>query len=109
MADLEEDDISQATVERSVDGSGPLVVTISGEVDMSNVQSVEAKLRAVLGEPHDLVVIDLSALSFIDSSGIAALLRIAERVDRLEIRSPSSTVQRIIEATGLTDVLRLES
>jgi anti-sigma B factor antagonist len=109
MADLEEDDISQATVERSVDGSGSLVVTISGEVDMSNVQSVEAKLRAVLGEPHDLVVIDLSALSFIDSSGIAALLRIAERVDRLEIRNPSSTVQRIIEATGLTDVLRLES
>jgi len=109
MADLEEDDISQATVERSVDGSGRLVVTISGEVDMSNVQSVEAKLRAVLGEPHDLVVIDLSALSFIDSSGIAAMLRIAERVDRLEIRNPSSTVQRIIEATGLTDVLRLEA
>ncbi len=108
MADLE-DDVSQATVERSADGSGPLVVSLSGEVDMSNVHSVEAELRAVLGEPHDLVVMDLSALSFIDSSGIAALLRIAERVDRVEVRNPSTTVQRIIEATGLTGVLRLES
>lgn len=107
MADLE-DDASHATVERSSDGSDPLVISIGGEVDMSNVQAVDSALRAVLVDAPDLVVFDLSALSFIDSSGIAILLRVAEKIGRLELRNPSSTVQRIIQATGLSDVLRVE-
>jgi anti-sigma B factor antagonist len=107
MADVE-DDASHATVERSSDGSDPLVISIGGEVDMSNVQAVESALRAVLVDAPHLVVFDVSALSFIDSSGIAVLLRVAEKIGRLELRNPSSTVQRIIQATGLTDVLRVE-
>jgi anti-anti-sigma factor len=108
MAELE-DDASHATVERSPDGAQPLVISISGEVDMSNVQAVEAKLRGVLVDAPHRVVFDLSALTFIDSSGIAVLLRAAEKIERLEVRNPSSTVQRIIQATGLTNVLRLET
>jgi anti-sigma B factor antagonist len=107
MADVE-DDASHATVERTSDGSDPLVVSIGGEVDMSNVAAVESALRGVLVDPPDLVVFDLSGLSFIDSSGIAVLLRVAEKLGRLELRNPSSTVQRIIQATGLSDVLRVE-
>ena len=107
MADVE-DDASHATVERTSDGSDPLVISIGGEVDMSNVQTVESALRGVLVDPPELVVFDLSDLSFIDSSGIAILLRFAEKIGRLELRNPSSTVQRIIQATGLSDVLRVE-
>jgi anti-anti-sigma regulatory factor len=44
-----------------------------------------------------------------DSSGIAILLRAAARVDSIEVRNPSSTVRRIIECTGLTEVLHLGS
>ena len=106
MADV--DDESHATVERTSDGAAPLVISIGGEVDMSNVQSVESALRGVLVDPPDLVVFDLSDLTFIDSSGIAVLLRVAEKLTRLELRNPSSTVQRIIQATGLSDVLRVE-
>lgn len=108
MADLE-DDASHATVERSPDGAQPLVISISGEVDMSNVQAVEARLRGLLADAPDRVVVDLSALTFVDSSGIAVLLRVAEKIARLELRNPSSTVARIIQATGLTDVLPLET
>jgi anti-sigma B factor antagonist len=107
MADVE-DDASHATVEQTSDGSEPLVISIGGEVDMSNVQAVESALRGVLVDPPELVVFDLSDLSFIDSSGIAILLRFAEKIGRLELRNPSSTVQRIIQATGLSDVLRVE-
>jgi anti-sigma B factor antagonist len=103
-----EDDASHATVERTSDGSEPLVISIGGEVDMSNVQAVESALRAVLVDSPELVVFDLSDLSFIDSSGIAVLLRVAEKLGRLELRNPSTTVQRIIQATGLSDVLRVE-
>ena len=54
------------------------------------------------------LVVDLTKLEFMDSSGIAMLLKIAARVDSVEIRNPSNAVRRIIECTGLTDVLHLD-
>jgi anti-sigma B factor antagonist len=107
MAELE-DDASQATVEPVLDGSDGPVITISGEIDMSNVSRVEAQLDAALAPRYEHTVFDLSNLTFIDSSGIAVLLRAAEKTDRLELRNASATVQRIIQATGLSTVLHVE-
>lgn len=108
MAQLD-DGASHATVGRSLDASGSPVIAIVGEVDMSNVESIEAELESVLAERPARLVFDLSALSFIDSSGIAVLLRAAEKTDQLELRNPSTIVRRVIVATGLSDVLRVES
>ena len=107
MAQLD-DAASRATVERTPDSPGEPVIKICGEVDMSNVVTVENDITNALSGRPPRVVLDLSELDFIDSSGIAVLLRAAEKTERLELRNPSSTVQRIIEATGLTDVLPLE-
>jgi anti-anti-sigma factor len=107
MAQLE-DGASRATVARSLDAVGSPVIAIIGEVDMSNVDSIEAELAGVLAERPPRLVFDLSALRFIDSSGIAALLRAAEKTDQLELRNPSTIVRRVIVATGLSDVLRVE-
>jgi stage II sporulation protein AA (anti-sigma F factor antagonist) len=107
MAELE-DGTSQATVERSVDSSGTTVIHIGGEIDMSNVRAVEADLEGAMSDRPDHVVFDVSALGFIDSSGIAVLLRAAEKTARLELRNPSATVRRILQATGLSDVLHIE-
>lgn len=51
----------------------------------------------------------LSGLTFMDSSGIAMLLRVTEQVESLRVRDPSVSVQMVIRATGLSDVLRVES
>ena len=107
MAEVE-DGASSATVERSFNSSGSQVISIVGEVDMSNVVAIERELESILVARPDHLVFDLSALSFIDSSGIAVLLRAAERTGRLEVRNPSTTVQRIIQATGLSGVLHIE-
>jgi anti-sigma B factor antagonist len=108
MAELD-DGVSHATIERLLDASPEPVISIRGEIDMSNVTVVEAQLDAALNGRPGRAVFDVSELTFIDSSGIAVLLRAAEKTDRLELRNPSSTVQRIIQATGLTDVLHVES
>jgi STAS domain. len=76
---------------------------------MSNVASIEAELEGVFAERPSRLVFDLSALNFIDSSGIAVLLRAVEKTDQLELRNPSTIVRRVIVATGLADVLRVES
>lgn len=107
MAELEEG-ASRATVGRSRDTSGSPVIAIIGEVDVSNVASIEAQLESVFAEHPSRLVFDLSALNFIDSSGIAVLLRAVDKTDQLELRNPSTIVRRVIVATGLSDVLRVE-
>jgi anti-anti-sigma factor len=107
MAGVEEDGASRASVDCAAD-SDPRVVRIRGEVDMSNVVTVETDLTGALSGHPTRVVFDLSELQFIDSSGIAVLLRAAEKTDSLRLRNPSSIVQRIIEATGLTEALPTE-
>jgi anti-anti-sigma factor len=44
-----------------------------------------------------------------DSSGLAMLLRTADQSGPIVIRQPTGTVRRIIQATGLSDVLRVEA
>jgi anti-sigma B factor antagonist len=107
MAEVEDDSASNASIECAAD-SDPRLIRIRGEVDMSNVVTVESDLSGALAGRPTQVVFDLSELSFIDSSGIAVLLRAAEKTDSLRLRNPTSIVQRIIEATGLTDVLPTE-
>ena len=108
MAELG-DGASQATIGRSRDTAGSPVIAIIGEVDMSNVEAIEAELESVFAEHPERLVFDLSALNFIDSSGIAVLLRAVEKTEHLELRNPSTIVRRVIVATGLSEVLQVES
>jgi anti-anti-sigma factor len=55
------------------------------------------------------VVVDLGSLSFMDSSGIALLVGIGNRVDDLRVRNPTPIVRRIIELCGLADAVGLQS
>jgi stage II sporulation protein AA (anti-sigma F factor antagonist) len=106
MADVNQP--STATVARTDDGSGPPVIHLGGELDISNIPTVETELESLLATAGRRAVFDLSALQFMDSSGIALLLRAREQVGDVVVRNPSAVVQRIIEATGLSDTLPIE-
>jgi anti-anti-sigma factor len=109
MARLEREKGAQGTVERLLDSSGAAVIALTGEIDISNAQVIETELDRLIA--HDVVdlVVDLSALQFMDSAGIAMLLRAITRVESVSIRNPSDVVRRILECTGLTGVLPIES
>jgi anti-anti-sigma factor len=53
-------------------------------------------------------VVDLSELDFMDSSGIAVLIYAVNSIKAIELRNASPIIRRIIEATGLSNVLRLD-
>jgi anti-sigma B factor antagonist len=108
MADVDGDAGARGAVERAHDPSGRSVVRLVGEIDISNAGSLGAILDELVGDESHSLVVDLAALEFVDSSGIAMLLRVAARVGTVEIRNPSNVVRRIIECTGLTDILRIE-
>ncbi len=107
MAGLENEP-SRPTVERSSNGDATLV-KITGELDLATVGGIEHELESLLQSPPDRVVFDLAGVSFMDSSGIALLLRVAERVDSVHVRDPSAPVRMVIRATGLSEILRIES
>ena len=107
MADMNE--LSTATVERTDEGAGPPVIHLGGELDISNIPTIETELESLLATVGDRAVFDLSALQFMDSSGIALLLRAREQVGNVVVRNPSPIIQRVIEATGLGDTLPIES
>lgn len=85
------------------------LVQLVGELDLANVGAVETELRLVERARPSTVVLDLSQLEFIDSSGIKLLVdaRSRSRVnghDLRLIRGPEA-VQRVLDLCGLTDRL----
>ena len=95
------------TIDASVEG-GTTLVRIGGELDLSSIPVVEAELEPFLRTAPEHLVFDMAAVTFMDSSGIAMLLRAAERAAHVEVRHPSPAVQLILRATGLSEVLHVE-
>jgi anti-sigma B factor antagonist len=85
-----------------------LVIQLSGEIDMSNVDDLQDRIGLITRTGTPCVVFDLSALEFIDSSGLSLLVAIAHDAGEARLRAPSPIVQRIVELTGLGDLLPTE-
>jgi anti-sigma B factor antagonist/stage II sporulation protein AA (anti-sigma F factor antagonist) len=81
---------------------GTSIVRMSGELDLASSD----RLSALLAELSDrTVVVDLAGLTFIDSSGIAALVAAKDRLQsagrELVLTRPQPNVDRVLEMTGL--------
>jgi anti-sigma B factor antagonist len=86
-------------------------IVLAGEADLHSVPEVEAALEEAFDGGPRLIVIDLSNLTFIDSSGLHALItgheRCRARGHELRIIPGPANVQRLFELTGMNDVLPL--
>lgn len=86
-------------------GDGRQIVCLCGELDLSNAEQAEREISAVLAEDESQVVIDMRELLFIDSTGIALLVSLLQREDSAArirfVPSPSPSVRRVIQITGL--------
>jgi anti-sigma B factor antagonist len=85
-----------------------LTVLLEGELDLSTGPGLYSELdRLVALAPHALVL-DLSRLEFIDSTGVSVLNTTREhalaRGVRFAIRSPSRAVERVLEVTALWEL-----
>jgi anti-anti-sigma factor len=85
----------------------PPVVHVTGELDMASAPALRAVLVPMTGD----VEVDCLDLTFVDSSGIATLLRDHERHDddgtRLVLRHLHGAPARVIEICGLADVFHI--
>ena len=98
---------SQVVVEQLAGPDDALVLKVTGEVDLSSVDSLRAKVEQGLQQQPSKVVFELSDLRFMDSSGIALMLTVAVQVAAFELHNPTPMVRRVVELSGLTTTLRI--
>ena len=86
--------------------SGRLTAFLAGELDHHEARPLMRQLDALLDEylPRDCAL-DLSGLSFMDSSGIALIVRLSRRMTelggRLWLENPARQPGRVLEASGI--------
>ena len=91
------------------EGVGATRVACAGEVDVSNASELRDALNQALeGAPQTLEV-DLSAVSYIDSTGIGVLVGAAHRADEagadLAVLNPQRNVARVLDMLGVSGEL----
>ena len=99
---------AEVVIDTRVDPAGWPIVTVSGELDISNADSLEETVRAITAARPERLTFELSGLRFMDSAGIAVLVGAATMVGAVHLRDPSPTVRRVLELTGLSSVMPIE-
>ncbi len=98
-----------ATLTSEVQGD-VIVARIDGEVDMSNADPLATRLRGLLTNRSETLVVDLSPTTYLDSSGIRLLFELSDdlrrRQQQLHIVLPeNSPIRRVITLTGLDQAM----
>ncbi|HET7418055.1 MAG TPA: STAS domain-containing protein [Solirubrobacterales bacterium] len=86
---------------------GVRTISVRGELDLSTAPELEGPLEQALDGGEGSLLMDLSSCEFIDSTGIALIVRAWQRLDSgengrsLVICSQNEQVRRVLEITGL--------
>jgi anti-anti-sigma factor len=89
---------------------GAAVVRLAGRLDLASAAQVKQELTRAIVEGHRHLVVDLGEVTFIDSSGLGALIGAlkAARLQHgdLRIARPAEQARLVLELTTLDRVLR---
>jgi anti-anti-sigma factor len=96
-------------IDERVAGDGATVLVVAGEVDMTTVQPLRTAIVEVLDRGAPELVVDLDAVTFLDSTGISVLVlgrRTATGTGaRYRVVNARDMVARVLEVTGVRDFL----
>ena len=87
-------------IEKSQDGLSAIILVHSESLDASNVKAFKAALQPALAA-HQNIILDMSELSFVDSSGLGALLSclrtMSNKNGQLKLCSMAKPVKALFE------------
>ena len=92
--------------------SGVPVLAVTGEIDVSTAPSLELAARHALVTGDHRLVLDLGGSSFLDSTGIRALIGLAGACSEgggIAIANMNAAISRALEITGLSSVFSIHS
>ena len=93
------------------DRNGLVHMALVGELDLSSVAKVQEELRRIEADAPDTLVVDLSKLTFLDSTGLRCIVTADERARNegrkiVIVRGPDA-VQRVFAITRLEERLEI--
>ena len=102
-----------ALLDLTIDAGPTTVIALSGELDPATAPTLEKAVAGLVAdESVSHVVLDLSAVSFLDSSGLRALVssrdQLAARGATMALRRPTANTRRVLDITGLSDAIDVE-
>ena len=87
------------------------IITVSGELDLASSPALQEELDRLAASDSELLIIDLRALDFMDSTGLSVLVRAHQRSEeqgrQLAMVKGPQQVQRLLSLTGVGDRLTL--
>jgi anti-anti-sigma factor len=90
-------------------GTGHTLVTLAGECDLNTGRQLRDVLTSEVSRGAQRLIVDLSALAFMDSTGYQVLLStrslLAVRGGTLVLVAPQPVVARILELTGADQIM----
>lgn len=94
---------------RTVRREGVAVVELGGELELHNAAALREELGALCATEKPSVIVDLSHLTFMDSTGIGVLVNgfkaARAHSGALALVCPSQRLMRLFEIAGLTGAL----
>ena len=88
------------------------VVDVAGEIDAVTVPQLWDVVERLIDDGEQTLVMDLSRVGFIDSTGIGVVIRamnaLKDRGGQLSLRGPSPMTYQVFETVGLTKVLTIK-
>jgi anti-sigma B factor antagonist len=98
------------TVESTEHGDA-CILALTGELSLAEASALENRLAQVLAMNATTVVVDLSGVEFIDSTGLSVLVRAqqhaSERGVELGVANPNAQAARLLSLTGLEERLTI--
>ena len=93
-----------------VEGDGrSLKVTLSGELDITNIDALASAVAPALEREPARLVIEVRDLRFADSSAIALWVQWAAAVPDVELRHVPPLLRRVVDSMGLSETLKVSS
>jgi anti-anti-sigma factor len=102
-----------ALLDLQVDGGPTTIIALSGDLDPSTAPVLEDAIAKVVADDSvSRVVLDLANLAFLDSSGLRVFVTAREslgvRDAKLALRNPTENTKRLLDITGLGEVIEVE-
>ncbi|GAA1768938.1 STAS domain-containing protein [Luedemannella helvata] len=93
------------------DAASVSVLAVEGELDMTTAPQLAETAEALMADGHGRLVLDLGGLTFCDSAGLGAIVRIFRQAGdvggSLAIAQPTPIVRAVLDLTGMSEVIMI--
>ncbi len=104
------EDMLQATITGDPDGER-VTIAVAGQLDLASIDLLRDAVDQVVRTGTELLVFDLSGLTFMDSTGIGLLAvthnEVLARSGKVAVEGANDLILRLLEISGLADQLEV--